>query len=42
VGELTVHWPSEQPAAPEPEVIVVERWLRDPAADRGRFLDLFY
>jgi len=42
VGELSVRWPSGEPVPLDPVVIVVERWLRDPVADRGRFLDLFY
>ena len=39
--ELDLHWPSDEPIGP-PQIIVVERWLRDEVPGPGGFVDLLY
>jgi hypothetical protein len=39
--ELDLHWPSDDPPQPD-RIIVVERWLREPAPWPGEFVDLFH
>ena len=39
--ELDLDWPSQAPVT-SPQIIVVERWLREPPINPGRLIDLLF
>ncbi|MCP4247209.1 MAG: hypothetical protein GY778_09190 [bacterium] len=41
LSELDLYWPSEAPVDPQ-QIIVVERWLREPPINPGRLIDLLF